>query len=310
MPESGKLYQLTHIFSKHGYDPKAGKAITTVPIQVTGSKNRVVYKRDTCDDRISRGEWGRFKYKVSDEEGESEEGTVVLVSPEHVVAQSDFLFSDEDWTTVGNRHKNGVFFEPSSRGLMNYYIYALDQSINVNSDGNGEDLDIWYFDLPSKFLGWQGIMYRGTLEFVISSFGGDFSEEFQNGGGKLNLVEITCNKCNVNTGVKIGLPLENAGGFDGNTKKFSLTLTETSGWMMDPKNTLLPWTPISKCRFIEVLSSISSIQILGDFTSWYESISIDDVRLVAAKPKERNHLPVCAQKTSDARRCDCGKYRV
>ncbi len=268
----------------------------------------MVYKRDTCDDRFIRGEFDRFQYKVSDEEGESEQGTVVLVSPQHVVAQSDFLLSDEEWTTVGNRRKNGVHHEQSSRGLMNYYIYALDESLNVDTGGNGDDLDIWYFDLPSKFLGWQGIMYNGKLEFIISSFGGDFSEQYQNRGGKLNLVEITCDKCNVNRGVRIGFPLDTAGGFNGSTKKFSLTLTEASGWKLDPKNTLYEWKPISKCAFIEVLSAISSIRILGDFTSWYESVSIDDVKLVASKPRLRNHLPICAQKTPDARRCDCDDY--
>ena len=153
-------------------------------------------------------------------------------------------------------------------------------------------------------------MYGGKIEFVLSSFGGDFSEEFQNKGRKLNLVEITCDRCNVNRGQRIGFPLDNAGGFDGNAKTFSLGLTETSGWIMDPKSTLLSWTPISKCAFIEVLSTISSIRILGDFTSWYESVSIDNVRLVAAKPKERKHLPLCAQKTADGRRCDCDKYNI
>jgi hypothetical protein len=303
LPESGTLYQLSHIFSTHGYDPKGGKAITSVPAKVSGSKSRIVYKRNTGNERMSNSEWGRFQYKVSDKEGESQQGTVVLVSPNNVVVGSDFLFSDEGWTTVGNRKKNEVFYEQSSRGIMNYYIYALDQSLNIHS--NGDDIDVWYFELPSKFHGWQGIMYKGAMEFALSSFGGDFSKEFQNQPEKLNLVEITCAKCSINKGETIGFPLRVTDGFDGRTTTFSIPLIETSGWVRDPKNTLHEWQTITKCKFIEILSGISSIRILGDLTTWYESISIDNVQFVAAKPQGRHHLPVCAQKSPDARRCDC-----
>ena len=267
---------------------------------------------------MSADEWGRFNYTVADDnndnnmynihnnkggEDESQEGTVVLVSPNNVVVESNFLFSDENWTTVGNRNKNEVFYEQSSRGIMNYYIYSMDQSLNINS--NGDDADVWYFELPPKFHGWQGIMYGGRIEFVLSSFGGDFSEGFRNQPDKLNLVEITCAKCSINKGETIGFPLHATDRFDGRTTTFTLPLTELSGWVRDPKNTLHEWKPITKCKFIEILSGISSIRILGDLTTWYESISIDNVRLVAAKPKGRYHLPVCAQKSPDARRCDC-----
>lgn len=305
LPKSGTLYQLSHIFSNHGYDPKAGKSISTVPTKVTGSKNRIVYKRDFCSssERRPKDEWGRFTYKVADEEGESREGTTVLIPPNHVVVESDFFFSAEDWTTVGNRANNEVFHERSSRGVMHHYIYALDNSLNINS--NGDDMDVWYFELPSKFHGWQGIMYGGTIQFDLSSFGGDYSEEFQNQPGKLNLVEITCATCSLNRGETIGFPLEKTAGFDGRTTSFSLTLSENTGWVKDPKNTLYEWEAITKCKFLEVLSGISSVRILGDFTRWHESISIDNVRFVAAKPKGRYHLPVCAQKSPDARKCDC-----
>lgn len=251
-----------------------------------------------------QGEWGRFNYKVRDKEGESQEGTVVLVSPSNVVVGSDFFFNSEDWTTVGNRAKNGVHFEESSRGIMNHYIYASDNSINV--DRNGDDLDMWYFELPPKFHGWQGIMYKGYLKFDLSSFGGDFSDEFRHKSGKLNLVEITCDNCSLSRGETIGFPLlAITDGYGGETKSFSIPLTESSGWVKDPKNVLYEWETMTKCKFMEVLSGISSIRILGDFTIWHESVSIDNVRLVADKPRGRYHLPVCAQKSPDARQCDC-----
>lgn len=303
LPDTGTLHQLTHVFSNHGYDPKAGQTITTVPSEVTGSKNRIVYKTDSFGYRSQSGEWGRFNYTARDKEGESKEGTVVLVPPNHVIIESDFFFSTENWTTVGNRAKNEVYHEPTTRGVMSYYIYAFDNSLNTNREG--DDMDVWYFQLPPKFYGWQGIMYRGRLEFDLSSFGGDFSDEYRNHPGKLNLVEITCSKCSINRGETIGFPINASNGFNGKTKRFSLEMIETAGWLKDPKNSLHQWEPISKCKFIEVLSGISNMRILGDFTRWHESVSIDNVRFVGDTPQGRYHLPVCAQKSPDARKCDC-----
>ena len=49
-PGSGKLTQLSQVYSKYGYDPKAGSVIaTSAATQVTGSKNRVYYKRASPD---------------------------------------------------------------------------------------------------------------------------------------------------------------------------------------------------------------------------------------------------------------------
>ena len=47
---------------------------------------------------------------MADKEGQSAEGTIILVSPSKVVVASDFRFSDEEWTTVGNR-PNGVILD-------------------------------------------------------------------------------------------------------------------------------------------------------------------------------------------------------
>ena len=262
-----------------------------------------MYRHDSGIEGRHNGEWGRFQYIVADDQGKSKEGTVVLVPPSHVVVESDFFFSSENWTTVGNRQKSEVIHEQSSRGKMRHYIYAVDNSLNI--DAKGDDLDVWYFELPSKFHGWQGIMYEGKVTFDMSSFGGDFSEGLRNKSGKMNIIEISCAKCSLMRGETIGFPLETSVGFDGKTQSFSIDLHERAGWKRDPKNSLHNWEPISKCAFIEMLSGISSVRILGDFTRWYESISIDNVRYVTAKPRGRHQLPVCAQKSPDARRCDC-----
>ena len=272
-----------------------------MPTTVSWDQSRVVYKRPNFDREIS-GEWGRFTYNTSDKEGKSLDGTVVLVPPSGILVASEFYISEEGWSTIGNR-KQDVTHEQSSRGIMNHYIYAVDDSLNTDQDGN--DIDVWYFVLPTKFHGWQGVAYGGKLEFTLSSFGGDFSQEMQNFPGKLNIVEITCDRCNMFKGITIGFPLAKTSGFNGFTTSFSFELTESSGWLKDPKSSILEWKPPSKCDFIEVLSGISNIKILGDFTTWYESVSIDNVRLIAAKSKGRWQVPVCAQITPDARKCSC-----
>ena len=295
------MYQVSHLFNTHGYDPKAGVQITETPCKVIGKRARVVYKRPTSD-RQKNGEWGRFNYHVADKEAESLDGTVVLVPPSKVIVASDFWLSDEEWTTVGNR-PNEITYERSSRGIMNFYIYSADNSLNIGRNGN--DDDVWYFQLPPKFSGWQGIAYGGRFEFDISSFGGDFSPERENHPGKLNIVEIYCAKCNLNHGETFGFPLSATKGFSGETTSFSFALHESAGWLKDPKSTELKWIVPTNCEMIELLSGISTIRILGDFTTWYESISIDNVKIVADKADTRYQLPTCAQNQPDGRRCSC-----
>jgi len=301
LPESGTLYQVSHLFDNHGYDPKTGVEITETPCKVIGKEARVVYKRPTSY-QYQNGEWGRFNYQVSDKESTSLDGTVVLVPPSKVIVASDFWTSDEGWTTVGNR-PNGVTYERSSRGIMTFYIYAADNSLNIGRSGS--DDDVWYFQLPPKFSGWHGIAYDGRFEFDLSSFGGDFSPERQNHPGKLNLVEIYCARCNHNHGETYGFPLSATSGFNGETTSFSLALHESAGWLKDPKSTELEWILPTNCEMIELLSGISNIRILGDFTTWYESISIDNIKIAANIADGRYQLPVCAQTQPDGRRCKC-----
>jgi len=93
------------------------------------------------------------------------------------------------------------------------------------------------------------------------------------------------------------------GSFSGTTTDFKLSMIETAGWLLDPKNTLSTWSPPSKCEFIEVLSGLTSMKILGDFTTWYESISIDNVMWKAGGSESQ--IPFCAQGTPDASTCTC-----
>ena len=139
-------------------------------------------------------------------------------------------------------------YESSSRGLLNHYIRGSDDTIQAQS--------LWFFEAPLAFHGHHGIAYGGSLNFVMSSFHGDFSVEKLNtgiGSSSLHLVEIFCASCDVNKGVTIAFPLAKTKAFTGATTSYSLSLRETAGWVKDPKNSLVTWSTPSRCDFIEVL---------------------------------------------------------
>ena len=186
-------------------------------------------------------------------------------------------------------------------------MYAADDVIDVNVDKN--DRRLWKFVLPGKYAGWHGAWYGGTFEFALSSFSGDYSganDHWTDDAYRpLNLVEIYCESCDLFKGATVAFPVSGAPKFDGTTTSYSLTMTETAGWMKDPQNTLYEWTAPTRCSFIEVLSGITSVNILGDFTNWYESVSIDNVRWVSAPSRGRYQIPVCAQDTPNCRKCSC-----
>jgi len=316
LPRLGVLYQLSHVFDKHGYDPKAGAAITTVPIAISGKDSRVVYRRQQFDHAAhqigsasyQKPDADEFEYTVNDgTEEESLAGKVTFVSDtSRQLVSSDFRFMDEGWKTIGNT-KSIVRYEAKRRGEMNNYIYSVDDLIDIDVDKN--DRDLWKFLLPEKYTGWYGAWYGGKFRFSLSSFSGDYSgvndHWVDDKYHPLNLVEIFCESCDLFKGATIAFPLTAVEEFDGKTTHYSLTMTESSGWVKDPQNTLYEWTAPTRCSFIEVLSGISSVKILGDFTNWYESVSIDNVRWVAAPSKGRYQIPVCAQDTPNCRKCSC-----
>jgi len=302
LPQTGSLYQLSKIYSDYGYEPIYGTPISSTNIKVTGSQNRLLYKRPIADS-VKYDKWSRMKYTVNDGNTDSNWGYITFVPPSGLLVGSDFRTGADSWTVSGNKAPiSSVKYDSSSRGLMNQYIFAADDLVNRDAPNDivGNDFSLWYFNAPGKFLGHNGIAYGGKLEFTLSSFSGDFSSSNLN--TDTNLVVIECNQCKVNSKVTIAFPLKSAGGFTGGSgKKFSISLKETSGWLIDPENTLTAWSAPTKCEFIEVLSGMSSLKILGDFTRVHESVALDNVGLINTKAQ----IPICAHGSSDASICTC-----
>jgi len=123
-------------------------------------------------------------------------------------------------------------------------------------------------------------------------------------------VLLECATCTgpVGKGITLGYSLASLiqspnGRFTGQPLRITIPLRETKsgGWMKDPQNTLISWYPASQCDVIQVLSRLSKLSILGDYTTWYETVALDNVQIV----NTQGHLPLCAQERPDASICSC-----
>lgn len=242
---------------------------------------------------------------------------MTLVPPSGAIVGSNFLLSNEGWTIVGNKALSmPAKHEPYSRGLaINQYVLGSEDKINVGSQG-GEDNSLWYFRAPPTFLGNQGIAYGGQLKFTLASFSGDFnalnthvcsSSDSQLIGFQAALVRLDCSSCKgpVGKGITLIYPLSaaiEASPFSREGTTFTLSLTENSGWLKDPQNVLKKWTVPTRCDLLQVLSRLSSIDILGDWTSWYETMALDNVQILNTNSGK---IPVCAMNRDDASICTC-----
>lgn len=306
-PSSGSLYQLSQVYSAYGYEPKKGTSIASAGVRVTGSNNRVYYKRPTPD-AAGINKWGTFTYTTNAGSADSQTGTVTLVPPSGALVGSDFLLDRQGWTVTGNKAASSdAVFESYSRGpLLNHYVYSTDNKINVNSGENGAgDRSLWYFEAPGAYMGNQGISYGGELRFTLGAFSGDFSKL---NADSTNMVELECKDCPgpVSMGITLAFPISaftalTNSKFTGDATVFTLPLLEGKGWVKDSQNTLVPWTAASKCDVIAVLSRLSAMRILGDWTTWYESVALDDVGFFNTKAQ----LPLCAMSQNDASVCTC-----
>lgn len=199
------------------------------------------------------------------------------------------------------------------------YITASDNLIHSTSFSN-PDSSLWYFEAPSSFLGNLGMGYDGTFEFSFSLFSGDISLL---NPLSTNVVELWCESCNNGKGIRLGYSLEqllktslpiasHLKNGSGPLPPFhiSIPLHEHKGWKKDTYNDLSPWVSITKCDMIQVLSRLSRVRILGDWTMWHETAALDNVKFVNKKfnndnKKPSDILPLCAISVTDASICTC-----
>lgn len=297
LPTYGAIYQLSQVFNLHGYNPISGKQITDKHTAVSWSSNRIYYVPTTRQSVRLLSD--AFSFRITDSNNTSFDGTVTIVDKSGTIVGSDFLTGDEGWSIIGNAKAGAVSapqFEPFNRGKsFNYYIYAKDDIINHSKFGD-QDKSLWYFNAPAKFLGNKVAAYGGHISFSIGLFAGDIAS--LNRGG--NLVELECKECGYNTGITLVYRFSKIH-FEHKIANFKIELVETTNWLKDPQDSLKQWSAPSKCEFIQVLSRLSGLRILGDITTWYETVALDNVFLSNTK----NNVPACAMVRPDASVCTC-----
>ena len=290
LPAHGTLYQLSNVYSSHGYEPIQGAQITANHTTVTGSNNRVYYKprpQRVCSEHADSFAYTVFAHAQAQAKGNAQannpqqananNGTITIVNTDGTIVCSDFLLGPDGWTIIGNKASvSPPIYEPYNRNnFINHYIYATDNHVHISTTNpmrtpiSQRDKALWYFNAPSKMLGNMGIAYGGYISFVISIFAGDLKQMNQG----VNLVELECSRC----GYKIGYPMP-TNPIKNNMASFKIELTETSIWQKVTQDTTASINrSLSKREFIEVLSQLSGLRILGDLTQWTETVALDNV---------------------------------
>ena len=304
LPAHGTLYQLSNVYSSHGYEPIQGAQITANHTTITGSNNRVYYRpahRRLCSEHADSFSYTVFAHAQAQAKGEAQDnphpanangGTITIVDSSGTIVCSDFLLGPDGWTIVGNKERvSNPIYEPYSRNnFINHYIYGTDNHVHISTTNpmrtpiSQRDKALWYFNAPSKMLGNLGIAYGGYISFTMSIFAGDMKKMNQG----VNLVELECGRCGYNIGYPMPTdPIIN------NMASFKIELTETANWQKIPQDTMTSRnerTSLSKREFIEVLSQLSGLRILGDLTKWTETVALDNVYISNNKSYTGNLL--------------------
>jgi hypothetical protein len=325
LPAYGTLYQLSNVYSSHGYEPIQGTQITTKNTTITGSLNRVYYKQ--AKQRLCSEHADSFSYTVNaqakgdaqppttnaPQQANANEGIITIVDSSGTIVCSDFLLGPDGWTIIGNKERvSAPIYEPYSRNnFINHYIYATDNHNHISTTNPiHRDKALWYFNAPSKMLGNMGIAYGGYISFTMSIFAGDLKQMNQG----VNLVELECSRCGYNKGITLGYPMP-PNPIKNNMASFKIELTETSIWQKITQDTTSPINTSrtsraepSKCEFIQVLSQLSGLRILGDLTRWTETVAIDNVYIIGNTNNSINNspiIPLCAMSKPYASICTC-----
>lgn len=316
LPTSGNLYETSQNYRTYGTDPKYAPTPIQeheLPYQISDTHFRVVYV-PPFDVFPPEGRWAAFTYQVQEPvSGDmSEAGQVALNSPANHVASSSFIGGIDAWTISGNIHSAAPTWQAFGWGLLNRYIYSTDEVQYIDFD-TGTDNSKWYFEAPpGKYaLPEMAAAYGGTLKFTLSSTYGDFTHL----NSPLDFISLECASCNSNRGIRIVRFADNGLQWDGSERVIQVTLGPNNFWRRDPMNSALPFTDATECEIAAVLSGLTRMKILGDFTKAGEGVAIDDVSISSATSQPAFPLAcqqgcTCAHDPRFRRLACCGSSTV
>ena len=284
LPSNGALMLPAQVYCDYQYFPKHTGTAAATGVTLGCDSVHVIYTYPAAL-RAPVGRMDTFQFVVSSDGGVTfpYQATIHVVpsTASTMLTSADFSTGTESFLAIDSKGSWATTYEPTSIGAeMNRYVHASDR-----------DRGNWWFLFPPAFLGDQAMAYGGSLSFALSSSAGDFSSSklrAKSVGSRLAGgvwgVMLDCATCANGAGITLGFPLERLG-FTGATKRFTVSLSEAS-WRKDPHNTLnTAWSAPTKCELVEVLSKLSAVRVLGDFTTGPESVSLDKVRLAAGGGK-------------------------
>lgn len=316
LPTVGLLYETSPNFRAMGIEPvNAPDPIGPhqLPFQLTDPSHKVVYV-PPYNQWPSENFWASFSYVVSAEIGPplvqfgppttitSEAGLVVITNPENKIAGTDFNLADggDGWTLSGqlevaggNQPSAGLRHQALSWGGLNRYVYGVDEVQNLDF-ATGSDLAKWYFEASSATFHKLELAaaYGGYVGFTVRSQYGDFREL----NDPLDWIIIECESCDSGHGARIIRFVDESFRWDGSEVMIKVGLNITGRWSYDPLNSAGVFTLATECQIASVLTNVSRIAILGDFTKGGEGVAVDDVAIVSADASMQPAHPVQCQK--------------
>lgn len=163
-----------------------------------------------------------------------------------------FLLHNEDWTIEENKQIVVAYhIQATYNREMSRFIIGNDSIIHVNSRGDNNDKSLWYFRSPLLNSDLSNYKY---INFSLSCFAGI--------SNLLNKIDHYIRICNQKINLCTKYTILDQFNFTEKWTKFHV--------LLDPRL----WTENSK--FNTIISNVSYIYILGDWTQWYETIGLDN----------------------------------
>merc|ERR1719221_2117579 len=149
LPATGTLYETSQNFRTYGTDPKYAPTPIQeheLPFRVSDTLARVVYVPPS-DVFPPEGRWAALTYTTQEPvSGEmSQPGQVAFSSPANAVSASTFIGGVDSWIISGNIHSATPTWQAFGWGLLNRYIYAVDEVQYMDFETNS-DRSKWYFE--------------------------------------------------------------------------------------------------------------------------------------------------------------------
>lgn len=269
----GELYQVSDIFSRHGYNPCKGKEILKSTM-ITDHQGRFVYKlREHNNNRLNIGIFDIVNIVIDLIDNNNKNirlsGKIVFLPQSGIFVSSDFLLNDDGWTIVYNHPIRTPIQEPTYCNWIfneiSMFITGTDNYINYDTRNNN-DISLWYFKSPDKYHMDLSLAYSGWIEFSQIFLSGDFSK--LNNLDAFPIIRIECQT--------LAYSIEHYSSIK-YTNIFTINIEERFWTKAYNKYKNKNNPSISKKDFVNCLANISSFEILGDWTTGIETVGLDSV---------------------------------